>query len=416
MEPRIEPWLKITLYYFIIGISWIVLTDQFSSHYFHSTEYYGIVQTYKGLVYVTVTAFFLFLILRLEFTKRRHLENQLIASEERYRQSVDTAQEGILLFDTESRLILCNNKAREMLNIGRDSIQNISLSDIFSFPSGSKTTVDMITVFTKQSPMEMVLRQQGEKPVSRWVLVSANEVRGKETLIGYLSLVTDIHERKLAEEALQKVNSENQVLMAGIHHRVKNNLQIISSILNLQENFPSENPHQLLQACQLRILSMAMIHEQLYRSEQYSEISLSEYIGDMIDSIQGMFPYEESRITIHVEVEKTHLSLDKAIPVGIILNEILTNSYKHAFPEANSGNINIVGSRMEDFLEVIVSDNGIGFPAASLPEGNLGMTIIDALVKQIHGEYHINGENGYSFSMKFPLEKKVSTILTDEAS
>jgi two-component sensor histidine kinase/predicted hydrocarbon binding protein len=213
-------------------------------------------------------------------------------------------------------------------------------------------------------------------------------------------------ERKKAEEKIKKSLEEKEILLKEVHHRVKNNLQIISSLLNLQSNYlQNSDSKSLFKEAQNRIKTLALVHEKLYKSEDVEYVNLREYITSIIDLLSYSFDKEYINVAYDINVKGFEkFDIEKAIPCGLIFNEIISNSYKYAFPDENNGKIEISIKNVDNFYEIVISDNGIGLPD-DLDFDNLetlGFELIDSLVAQLEGTYQVKNKKGTKFSIKFP--------------
>ena len=188
------------------------------------------------------------------------------------------------------------------------------------------------------------------------------DARGKPA--GIIAIVRNITDRKQAEEALRASLLEKEVLLQEIHHRVKNNLQVAGSLLNLQSNrMKDPEVKAALEESRLRIQAMAMIHETLYRGPNLAAIDLSSYLQRLVQYLQGAFR-GNVRVKMEVVSEEIRLNLDQAMHCALIVNELVTNALKHAFPSGREGTVRIDAHLIGDReVEVKVSDNGVGFPA-----------------------------------------------------
>ncbi|MBW2037353.1 MAG: PAS domain S-box protein [Deltaproteobacteria bacterium] len=211
--------------------------------------------------------------------------------------------------------------------------------------------------------------------------------------------------RKQTEAQIMKSLNEKELLLKEIHHRVKNNLQVISSLLNLQSSYIKDRNYvEVFKESQDRIRSMAYIHEQLYQSNDLANINLNEYINRLVDSLLRSHKVHPERIALKIDVGDVLLGIDKAIPCGLIINELVTNSLKYAFPEEKRGEIRItLRSSEEDGIELMVCDNGIGFePHLDFRDtDSLGMQLVVMLVKQIGGSIELKRNGGTTFKIKF---------------
>lgn len=218
--------------------------------------------------------------------------------------------------------------------------------------------------------------------------------------------VRDISDRKKHEMETRKSLEEKQTLLAEIHHRVKNNLAVVSSLLELQKNESGSEVGAILQNTQSRIHSIAMIHEKLYQTETLSDIDIREYIRDFTNMVANSFESDQKEITMTQEVESFKLEITKAVPVGLILNELLNNAYKHGFADAKNGEIRITLMKENGRGILRVADNGQGLPDDFSFENqqSLGMTLIKTLNKQLEGEFEIlPNEEWTVLQVKFPI-------------
>jgi two-component sensor histidine kinase len=207
----------------------------------------------------------------------------------------------------------------------------------------------------------------------------------------------DITDRVEAEQ-------ENTILLQEIHHRVKNNLAIISGILRLElDDVSDESYNRLpLERSINRIHSIAKVHELLYQTSSFSRVSVNKYISELIttitDTIQG-----KDQISIDIDVAEIEMNINEIIPLGMLLNELLTNSLKYAFERKKDGRINVTVALNDDnAYEVYYSDNGKGFDRSAFENSEtLGLTIVNMLLKQLEAEYEVNTEDGFSISFTF---------------
>jgi two-component sensor histidine kinase/predicted hydrocarbon binding protein len=214
-------------------------------------------------------------------------------------------------------------------------------------------------------------------------------------------------ERKKIEEKLNASVAEKEFLIKEIHHRVKNNLQIISSLLNLQaDNISDAHIKEKYTESISRIKSMAIIHELLYRSKNLSEIKIKEYLEELVSFISDTYNLgKRIKVSLHVDVKDKIINLDKAVPCGIIINELMSNAFKYAFENNRRGNIKIDLTQDEKtrLYYLTVSDNGLGLPA-NVDVNNtatLGLQLVNSLVGQLGAKMEINTKHGTSFVISF---------------
>jgi PAS domain S-box-containing protein len=224
-----------------------------------------------------------------------------------------------------------------------------------------------------------------------------------------MSIVRDITERRRAQELMQASLREKEALLREIHHRVKNNLQITSSLLRLQEvAIGDPQAREVFAGTQHRIRSMALVHEKLYQSTNLSEIDFGDYIKTLGDLLMKSFAPDPSPMTLRISGSTVLLSIDVAVPCGLIINELLSNALKHAFPDGRSGTIAV---ELEDCgdgtCEVFVRDDGVGLEPNLDPAKvtTLGLQLVAGLVQQIDGTLTVTSGNGGGtcFGIHFPM-------------
>ena len=218
----------------------------------------------------------------------------------------------------------------------------------------------------------------------------------------------DITERVNHEEKVNQSLKEKEVLLKEVHHRVKNNMQVISSILNLQSSYVTDHyALSLLKESQNRIKTMAYIHESLYQNKTFTSINFSEYVSTLASNILQSYAASAQKVSLSLSVQKIILNLDTSIPAGLIINELVTNSIKHAFTESNEGIIVINLHTKDNTLFLEVSDNGKGFPKEIdfRNTNSLGLQLVNTLVEQLSGKLELkeNKGGGTSFFINFPM-------------
>ncbi len=219
----------------------------------------------------------------------------------------------------------------------------------------------------------------------------------------YVKVAEDITKRIEAEKKLQQTLTERTYLLQEIHHRVKNNLTIISSLFNLQlQKVDDDSVKSDLRDAQNRIRSMAMIHEQLYGSSNFSDINFKPYVSELIQNIELLYqPSDRGNINKQIRIaDDIHLDIKRAIPCGLILNELLTNEYKHAFPPGQDGMYSIDFKRVDDSYNISLEDNGVGLPSdfEHVRNSTMGLIIVDGLVSQLDGTVQYNSKKNISGS------------------
>lgn len=194
-------------------------------------------------------------------------------------------------------------------------------------------------------------------------------------------------------------------MLQEIHHRVKNNMQVVSSLLNLySSNIQDKEIRLMFQECRSRSRSMSLLHDRLYQSEDLANIDFSPYLNTLVADLFRMHQVDPSGIRLETELGHLELDINRAIPCGLIINELVSNSLKHAFPDQRGGTIRIrMETKDRGGIRLIVSDNGIGLPVHMdfRRTDSLGMRLLNDLVRQIDGTIHLESGEGTSFQIDF---------------
>lgn len=222
-------------------------------------------------------------------------------------------------------------------------------------------------------------------------------------------LVMEIDQKNESQKLLQKSLKEREMLLAEIHHRVKNNLAVVSGLLELQTSYiQDEGVHKVILESKNRIKSIALLHEKLYENKTLGKVDVKEFINELIGYVQKSFNQEGKSISLSLLVDSVRLNIDEAMPLSLILNELLTNSYKHAFVGRDSGTIKVQIKHVNSQLKIDYSDDGPGLQSVSKDHSqHFGLTLIDALVYQLEAEYQLDNKiPGFHFLMTMTLTEK----------
>lgn len=249
-----------------------------------------------------------------------------------------------------------------------------------------------------------LFRKQSEIESSRKILYLAIAALVLALLLA-LAFYRNYRNTRKASRIIENSLAEKETLLKEIHHRVKNNLQIISSLLNLQANrTEDENLKRIMSEAKNRISSMALIHQKIYQSGNLSTVDFQAYIEQMAQSIDANFNNEKKNIRFRIDTQGISLDIDTSIPLGLIINELLTNSYKYAFAERNSGTIGItLKEKNAEELELHVWDDGKGLPANFDPAtlGSLGVKLVKGLASQVKGSVRFESKAGTHCFIEF---------------
>ena len=332
---------------------------------------------------------------------------KLQESQEKFRSVADSAVDGIITTDNNGKIILFNPSLENMFGYGIDEIKGKHVT-ILMPERYKKQFINKLEKFKSTGRHEfdrktfesIGLKKDGtefpfEISIATWGLTE-----NKFTT----SIIRDVTERQRDEKKLQKSLNEKDMLLKEIHHRVKNNLMIISSLLNLQSRYiKDEESKNIFKESQNRARSMALIHEKLYQSTDLKRINFGEYIHTLSYDLYDTYVLDKTLISLNVDVGDIMLDIDISIPLGLIVNELVTNCLKHAFIVDKSGEINIKFQVLEDKYQLEVKDDGIGFPRDIDYKNtdSLGLRLVTSLTEQIDGTIELNSISGTSFNIIF---------------
>jgi PAS domain S-box-containing protein len=248
------------------------------------------------------------------------------------------------------------------------------------------------------------IQKNGKKVFRQYYLYPI--INHNNQIIEVSGLGFDITENKLNEERISQSLKEKEVLLKEVHHRVKNNMQVISSILNLQSSYVKDDyAYNLLKECQNRVKTMAFIHESLYQTKNFESVNFSEYITTLSKNLVHTYAINAKNIKLVLTLDELQLNIDLSIPCGLVINEIISNSLKYAFPNNRDGIIFVTLKKINNLVHIEVGDNGIGIPDEIdiKQTKTLGLQLVDTLIEQINGKLVINRVKGTKFSIEFNL-------------
>ena len=329
------------------------------------------------------------------------------------------------IFDSTENMIMFTMDSADRVNAFNKNFKHIFEYDFGLKFDNSKSFIEHITKVVDEEPYQGQLRlflramegkpQQFELPLktihgeSRWYQVFLNPVSLGEDQREISCIAYDITERKEIDRAIRSALKEKEVLLQEVHHRVKNNLQVISSMLNLQKSFVNDpETLNLLEESTNRIATMSFIHESLYRNTDFANISFAEYLQRLSANLIQSYSRNDCEVVLQTVFDEVYLSLEQAIPCGLITNELVSNSLKYAFPDRPQGTITLRIQHTEGGgVELEVSDDGVGLPPGMdfAKNDSLGVYLVQALTEQIDGELVVTsvdqGRKGCSFLVRF---------------
>lgn len=348
-----------------------------------------------------------------DITELKEQQEELRQNETRYRALYNQAFIGIARMSIDGKFVQVNQRLCTILGYSEEELKNFTLSDI-THPDYIKKTANLKRHFVDDDDSiadkitfekKFIHKDQSEIDAN---LTIASVVDADGIPDYFVTVFEDITERKRAEEEVKASLHEKEVLLKEVHHRVKNNLQVISSILNLQSSYvKDEGTLEILRESQNRIKSMSFIHENLYQTSDLSEIDFSDYVSNLSTNLLHSYQIHQGRVKLVQDVEQVMLNLDQAIPCGLILNEIVTNAFKYAFPDKREGEVRIVLREIEGMITLTMGDNGIGLPEGFDYENSetLGLQLVTILTDQLSATMDIELSAGTNYTLAF---RKVS--------
>ena len=349
-----------------------------------------------------------------DITERKKIEEALKLNQIRLANTMDLAHLANWELDLSTNMVIFNDRFYSMLGTTAENEGSYQMSaedyarkyvhpeDTQFVADGIKESLNAIESVFGTEVEHRIIRKDGK---IRYMNVHIRVIHPNKNQSAYVyGSVQDITNRKITEEKLKESIKEKEMLLKEIHHRVKNNLMIISSLLNLQSRYiKDEASKDIFKESQNRARSMALIHERLYQATDLKRIDFGDYIRTLSNELFRIYAGGFGLIELKINVEDIFLDINTAIPLGLIVNELITNSLTHAFPEGKRGKINVNFHPKDDHYEFTVNDNGIGFPKDIDFQNtdSLGLQIINSLTDQIDGKIKLDRTTGTEFKILF---------------
>ena len=335
--------------------------------------------------------------------------SELKSSEEKYSNLFQTSMDGIMVMDVESGKLTDVNKACENLyGYSKEEFFKLELSDLSPDPELSQAAIDATVAGSlSHIPERMHIKKDGTVfPIEA---TTGKFQAGKRNLL--YAIIRDITERKDSEEKTLTSLEEKEILLREIHHRVKNNMQVIVSLLRMHsKRTQDEQVHTVFDECQDRINAMALIHEALYESPNISRVDFGSYLSKLVKHLNRAYGQPNQEIMATVASSSVWLGMDQGIAVGMVVCELISNSFKHAFSENGKGSISIELTQMKGReIQLIVQDDGVGLPAEIdlFNPQSLGLDLaVSAVTGELGGTIELERENGSKFIIRFECTEK----------
>lgn len=357
-----------------------------------------------------------------DITARKEAESALRRSEERFRQIAENIREVFWITEPrDNKLVYVSPAFEEVWGKSCGSLSEMRRTWLDTVhPDDRAALIEATEAVRTGGDYDLeyrIVRPDGE---TRWVRDRAFPIANDSGEVYRVAgVVDDVTERKQALEQIKTSLHEKEVLLKEIHHRVKNNMQVITSLLNLQSRTIKDGQAlSVFQDSQNRVKSMALIHETLYQSKDLSRINFAEYLQKLVAHVSRSYRIRPEAVKININVDDVSLPIDTAVPCGLIINELASNSLKYAFPADQSGEINITFERSDAHYVLRVSDTGVGLPSNFDPEKSksLGMKLVRMLTDQISGELGCHNGVGTTFEIKFPEKGRELTHDTSSST
>jgi PAS domain S-box-containing protein len=346
-----------------------------------------------------------------DIRERREAEAALREERDRAQSYLDIAGTILVAIDAAQRVTLLNRKGCQILGYEEKEIIGRNWFDTF-IPSDHRADVKATFAALMRGEVELaehyenpVVTRSGEERIISWhntLLLGSDD-----TIIGTLSSGRDVTEHKRADERIRQSLQEKEVLLRELYHRVKNNLQVISSLLRLQSRAVREPAAvRVLEENQARIRAMALAHEKLYQSENLARVGFLDYVKDLVETLIRANTVSRQHITVRIRGDNLPVDLGQAIFCGLLVNELVSNVFKHAFPDGRPGEIEVVVREVDsDWMELSVRDNGVGIPPDLDFRGvqSLGLQLVRTLAEeQLRGAVDLDRDDGTQFRIRLP--------------
>ncbi len=308
----------------------------------------------------------------------------------------------VLIADASGEIEWVNDGFVRMIGITKEAVIGKKLAEINVY---SNINLEMHEAITSKHSRIFQSNVTLAPTKSIWLSSTLTPIYGEDNQLKKIVVVdTDFTANKNMQNQIEASLKEKDVLLKEIHHRVKNNLQIIISLLNLQSGYiKDEYTLKAVQDGQNRVRSMALVHEKFYQAEELTEINFGEYVSKLCQYLYQSYGDKTDRITLEVSGDHVGLDMDTAMPCGLLVNEVVSNAYKYAFPGNATGVISINLKRANKKVVITMSDTGVGLPPSIDVEKteSLGMQLIQALTSQLDGELTVSREKGTTFEVSF---------------
>ncbi len=348
-----------------------------------------------------------------DITYKKEAENEIKSSEEKFRSMVQNSSDIISLINKEGTILYVSPSSRNILGYERD--KRIGKNIFNSIHPDDLPKIKAVFNHLLKTPGEVTaqeLKYMDAEGKYIFLEIVFNNLLNDPNVNAIVLNSRDISERKRSEERLINALNEKELLLKEIHHRVKNNLQVISSLLKLQSNhFNDFKLKAAFDESISRVRSMSLVHQKLYQTNNQVSVNFNEYLNNFVSYLFQTFGAAKSRIRANILCdENITMSVDDAIPCGLIINELVTNSFKYGFPEGRTGSITVSleHNEAEDEYNLVVADDGAGMePGIDIDDNpsSFGFQLVSTLIQQMNGKIEIENNNGTTFKITLKSTK-----------
>lgn len=340
-----------------------------------------------------------------DYTEQQEAEEKLRRSESLFKKLFTNAPQAIVMVDDENIIQQVNNSFSKLFGYQNNELLGKNIDKIVKPKEGLERAPQISDLKSEDRQIYSELKRYTKEGKELDLVVGGIPVYLDDKLIAGFGIYIDITGQKETQRILQHSLDEKQVLLEEVHHRVKNNLAVVSGLLQMQ-TLHVDDPQlaQYIKKSHLRIQSMAIVHEMLYKSKTLSQIQMSDYVKKLTEVIAATLGPDNKEIEIEVESESIILNVNQAIPCALIISELISNAYEFAFEAREHGIINVNLSKEDDKICICVRDDGIGLPNnfEEMRKKSLGMSLIENLCDQLDTTVEIDtGEWGTSFGLRF---------------
>ncbi len=344
-----------------------------------------------------------------DITERKKAEEKIRNQAEQLNSIIESSSHHILTVDKKYCITSMNRNQADWIrsNYGVEPKQGMSMvsGNMVSTNEHNKTWLTHLDKTMQGHSIQFEIPFTNKKGEERWREVFLNPITNVKGEVVEASIIAhDITDKKSAEEKIRQSLKEKEVLLKEVHHRVKNNLQVITSILSLQSAYVKDkNTLTMLRESQDRIKSMAFIHESLYQTKDFSNVNFSEYVVNLSKNLLRSYDISGRKVELVSEVENVQLNLDQSIPCGLIINELVSNALKYAFRKKKKGIITLKIKEKGEKVSIILADDGDGMPKDFdyRKTDSLGLQLVVTLTEQLNGTIKLERKNGTKFTVSF---------------